>query len=131
MPERCTGLPPSVPEEPVFRLPPAPVDAKQLQQLGREHDLAWIFPLAFPDVDYHPLAIDIRHLQLLHFRATQAGRVHGGQQRSMLEVDGGIEQEPHLFGAEDGRELASHFGPGDFVIEPAPLQRAGVKKLQG
>ena len=37
-------------KEPVLGLAPAPVDAEQLQQLGRKFDLAGELPLAFPDV---------------------------------------------------------------------------------
>jgi len=47
-------------KEPVLRLPPAPVETEQLQELRREQDLARIFALAIPDVHHHPLAVDIR-----------------------------------------------------------------------
>src|SRR6516225_6494721 len=118
-------------KEPVLGLPPAPVYAEHLQQLGGEHDLARIFSFPFPDVDHHPLAVDIRHLQLLHFRATQAGRVHSGQQGAMLQVDSGIEQSPHLLSTQDGGELASLLGLGYFLVEPGLFEDAGVEKLEG
>jgi len=45
-------------EEPVLGLAPLPIDAQQLQQLGRQHDLARELALALADVNDHPLAVD-------------------------------------------------------------------------
>jgi hypothetical protein len=53
----CPGLLPR--KEPLLRLAPAPVDAEQLQQFGRELDLAGKLSFAFSDVDQHALAVDV------------------------------------------------------------------------
>src|SRR6516162_9469689 len=42
-------------KEPVLGFAPTPVDTEQLQQLGREHDLAREVSLACTDVDDHAL----------------------------------------------------------------------------
>src|SRR3974390_3773536 len=71
----CVGLewlPCSLPlKEPVLGLAPAPVHAQDLQQLRRQHHLARKLTLAFTDVDDHPLAVDIGHLAIQRFLATQ------------------------------------------------------------
>src|SRR6516225_5198195 len=68
---------------------------------------------------------------LLHFRATQVGGVHGGQQGAMLQVHSGIEQSPHLLSTQDGGELAPLLGLGYFLVEPGLFEDAGVEKLEG
>src|SRR5208337_3370735 len=62
-------------KEPVLGLAPAPVDTEQLQQLGREHDLAREVSLACADVDDHARAVDIADLQTQGFLAAQSSTV--------------------------------------------------------
>jgi hypothetical protein len=111
-------------KEPVLRLPPTPVSAQQLQQLGREHDLTWIASLALADVDDHPLAVNVSDLQIEGFLATQPGTVVHGQQSPMLRVRRDVEQGADLFPAPHRRQLAAHLGLGNLGVEPALLQRA-------
>ena len=71
--DRMTRRVPSVAgKQPVGGLAPqsAPVDAQFLEQLRAEHDIAVLASLAAPDMDDHPLAVDIADLQVRHFRAT-------------------------------------------------------------
>ena len=45
-----------------FAPEPAPVDAEGSEQLGAEHDIAILASLASPDMDKHPLTVDVAHL---------------------------------------------------------------------
>jgi hypothetical protein len=51
-------------KQPVHRFAPkpAPVDAQRIEQLRAEHDIAILASLASPDMDDHPLAVDIADL---------------------------------------------------------------------
>ena len=84
--DRMTRCMPSIAgEQPVggLALQPAPVDAQRLEQLGAEHDIAVLAPLASPDMDDHPLAVDIADLQVRHFSATCARGIERHQQDAM------------------------------------------------
>ena len=61
-------------KQPLLRLAPqtSPVDAKFIKQLRAEHNIAVLATLALPDMDHHPLAVDVRDLQVSRFRT--AGR---------------------------------------------------------
>src|SRR5450759_3308983 len=68
------GMPSVAGNQPVGRLAPepAPIDAQRIEQLRAEHDIAVLASLAAPDMDDHPLAVDIADLQVRHFCATCA-----------------------------------------------------------
>ena len=51
-------------EEPERRSVAFPVDAEQLEQLGREHHLAILTTLALTDADDLSWAVDICHLEV-------------------------------------------------------------------
>src|ERR1700749_3671740 len=86
--------------------------------------------LAFADVDYHPLAVDIGHLQIQRFLTAETRAVVQGQQRTMLGVHVRIEQRADLFPAPDCGQLAPHLGLDDLLIKPGLLQGSRVEKLQ-
>ena len=68
---------------------PAPVDAQSSEQFGAEHDIAVLAPLASPDMNDHPLAVDIADLQVRHFSATCARGMGGrryGQTQNQAEL---------------------------------------------
>src|SRR5215469_8232357 len=62
-------------EQPVRRLSPPPITAQQLQQLRGEHDLPGKSSLPLPDVNHHPLTVNIANLEMLGFFATHAGPI--------------------------------------------------------
>jgi len=72
-------------KQPLLRLAPetSPVDAKFLQQLRAEHDIAVLAALALSDVNYHPLTIDVTDLQMGCFRTARTRGIHGHQQDAM------------------------------------------------
>ena len=118
-------------KEPVLGLAPTPVDTQQLQQLGREHDLAREVSLAGADVDDHALAVDVGDFQIQGFLAAQSGAVESGQQSPMLQVHRAVEQGANFFPAPDHGQLAVHLRLGDLVVEPGLLERPCVEELQG
>src|SRR6202034_406251 len=61
----------------------SPVDAQLLEQFRAEHDIAVLAALALPDMDHHPLAVDVTDLQVSRFCAACTGRIHGHQQHAM------------------------------------------------
>src|SRR5271168_2919853 len=89
-------------KQPLLRLAPetSPVDAKFLQQLRAEHDIAVLAALALSDMDHHPLAVDVTHLQVSRFRAAGAGGIHRHQQDAMKGCIRGLNQSRDLFLAE-------------------------------
>src|SRR5580693_5666955 len=79
------GMPSVAGKQPVGGLTPkpAPVDAQCIQQFRAEHDIAVLASLASPDVDDHPLAVDIADLEVRHFCATRARGIERHQQNAM------------------------------------------------
>ena len=59
-----------------FDLPPG---AQHLEQLGREHHVAVLLPLALLDAEHHPLAVDGGHGEMDGLGDAQAGGVARGQ----------------------------------------------------
>src|SRR5437667_10533921 len=73
--DRMTRRMPSVAgKQPVGGLAPkpAPVAAQRIEQLRAEHDIAVLASLASPDMNDHPLAVDIADSQARYFSATCA-----------------------------------------------------------
>src|SRR5713101_1717687 len=62
---------------------PAPIDAQRIEQLRAEHDIAVLASLASPNMNDHPLAVDIADLQVRHFCATCACGIERHQQDAM------------------------------------------------
>jgi len=79
------GMPSIAGKQPVGGLAPkpAPVDAQCIEQLGTEHDIAVLASFAAPDMNDHPLAVDVADLQMRHFCATCACGIQGHQQDAM------------------------------------------------
>src|ERR1700758_156527 len=128
---RLQRLPRSLPlKEPVLGLAPAPVHAQDLQQLRRQHHLARKLALAFADVNDHPLAVDVRHLQVECFLATKTCAVVQGKQRAMLGVHLRVQKSAHLFATPDRGELTPYLGLDDLLIKPGLLQRPCIEKLK-
>ena len=86
--------------------------------------------LAFADMDNHPLAVDIGHLQIQRFLATETRAVVQGEQRAMLGVHLRVQQCSDFFAAPDCGQLPPYLGLDDLLIKPGLLQRPRVEKLQ-
>jgi hypothetical protein len=73
-------------KEPGLQLIELPVTPQQRQQVGGEHHHAIAFPLALAHLDHHALGVDVGAPELTEFGDPYAGRLQGGEDRTMLEV---------------------------------------------
>ena len=71
-------------EQPLLRSGDAPVVAQDVQQLGREHDVAVLPPFALLDADDHALAVDRRRRQADCLGNPQTRGVADGQDDAVL-----------------------------------------------
>ena len=53
----------------------APVSAQDIEQAGREHDVAVLGPLAVLDAEQHALGIDVGNLETDSLADAQAGSI--------------------------------------------------------
>src|SRR5271166_3610494 len=69
-------------KQPVGGLAPetAPIRAQFFEQLRAEHDVAVLAALAFADMNDHPLAVDVAHLEMCRFCAACACGIERHQQ---------------------------------------------------
>src|ERR1700678_3157924 len=111
-------------EQPLLRLAPetSPVDARFLQQLRAEHDIAVLAALALSDMDHHPLAVDVTHLQVSRFCAACAGGIHRQQQDAMKRCVRGLNQSRDFFLTEYPRKVTHLLRIGRLGDAPATLQ---------
>jgi hypothetical protein len=79
----------------------APIDAKFLEQLRAEHDIAVLAAVALADMDHHPLAFDVADLQAGRFGAARAGGIHRHQQDAMKGRVRRLNQSRDFFLTED------------------------------
>src|SRR6202167_4387489 len=93
------GVPAVAGKQPLLRLAPetSPVDAKFLQQLRAEHDIAVLAAFALADMNHHPLAVDVTDLQASRFCAACAGGIHRHQQDAMKRCVGGSHKRAAFF----------------------------------
>src|ERR1035437_3467237 len=89
-------------KEPLLRLAPesTPVSAQRIEQLRAEHDIAVLASLALPDVNHHPLTVDIADLQVGRFCAACSGGIKRHQKDAMKGGIRGVDQARDLLLAE-------------------------------
>ena len=117
-------------KQPVRGFAPTPVSPQQRQQFRREHNLARSLALSLSHQNHHPLAIDVRDLEVEHFGATQPGRIEGRQQSPMLEILRGVQHGGNFFAAQDRRKFSPDFGFGDPLDEPALFQGLRIEEFE-
>jgi hypothetical protein len=123
-------MPPVAGKQPVGGLASesAPVDAQRIEQLGAEHDVAVLAPLATPDMNDHPLAVDIADLQVRHFCATCACGIERHQQNAVKGKLCRIDQTCDFFLAEHLRQVQNLLRIRRLGNAPASLQYLDVQK---
>ena len=129
--DRMTRRMPSVAgEQPVsgLALQPAPVDAQGIEQLGAEHDIAVLASLASPDMNDHPLAVDIADLQVRHFCATCARGIEGHQQNAMKGKLCRVDQTRDFFLAEYLGQVQNLLRIRRLGNAPASLQHLHIEE---
>jgi hypothetical protein len=94
-------------EQPIGGLAPQPAqaDAQCIEEFGAEHDIAVLASLASPDMNDHPLAVDIADLQVRHLCSTCARGIERHQQNAMKGAVCRVDQTRHFFLAEHLRQM--------------------------
>src|SRR5262250_2522119 len=78
-----------------------PVGAEFLEQNGTQHHVTVFTPLAALDVDHHPPAIDVAHLQASQLLVANTGGVEGHENGSMKWCASRIDELGHFFLTEN------------------------------
>src|SRR5271170_2226543 len=119
-------------KEPLLRLAPesAPVSAQCLEQLGAEHDIAVLAALALPDMNHHPLAVDVAHLQVGCFCAACAGGIKRHQKDAMKWGISRVDQPRYFILAEYLRKVTDLLRIGRLGNAPPALQNVNIEEPQ-
>src|ERR1017187_9409853 len=119
-------------EEPLLRLAPesAPVGTQFFEQLRAEHDVAIPAALALPDMDHHPLAVDVADLQVRRFCAACAGGIERHQKDAMKGGIRGVDQARNLLLAEYLWKVTHLLRIGRLGAAPAAFQHVNVEETQ-
>src|SRR3989454_2226543 len=131
--DRMTCRMPSVAgKQPVGGLAPksAPVDAQGVEQLRAEHDISVLASLASPDMNDHPLAVDIADLEVCHFSATRARGIQRYQQDAMKGKLCRVDQTRHFVLAQNLRQVQNLLGIRCLGNAPAALQHLYIEEAQ-
>src|ERR1035437_1405046 len=119
-------------KEPLLRLAPeaAPVSAQRFEQLRAEHDIAVLASLALPDMNHHPLAVDVADLQVGRFCAARARGIQRHQQDAMKGGVRRVDQARHLLLAEYLRKVTYLLRIGRLGDAPAALEHVDIEEAQ-
>lgn len=86
-----------------------------------QHDITVSIALTAVNMNHHPLAIDVTHLQMCHFRAASSSAIKSHQENPIKGQFGGIDQACNLFPAENLRQMDNFPGIGRFRDTPVLL----------
>src|SRR5208283_5437521 len=111
-------------KQPLLRLAPetSPVDAKFIEQLRAEHDIAVLAALALADMNHHPLAVDVADLQVSRFGAACASGIHRHQQDAMKGCIRSLNQSGNFFLTEHAGKVTQLLRIGRLGDAPVALQ---------
>src|ERR1035437_1491866 len=126
------GMPTVAGKQPLLRLAPesAPVSAQRFEQLRAEHYIAVLAALALPDMNHHPLAVDVADLQVGGFCAARTGGIKRHQKDAMKGGVRGVDQTRYLLLTEYLRKVTHLLRIGRLGDAPAPLQHVNVEETQ-
>jgi integrase/recombinase XerD len=131
--DRMTRRAPSAAgEQPIGGLAfqPAPVDAQRLEQLRAEHDIAILAPLASPNMNDHPLAVDVADLEARHFCAPRARAIQRHQQNAMKGRLCRVDQSCDFFRAEYLGQVQNLLRIRRLGNAPTSLQHLNIEETQ-
>ena len=114
----------------VLRLHPAPVDTERLQKLFAQRNIAIVTAFPLPDVNHHPLAVDIGDLKTAQFRAADTRRVQGHEHRAVEEVTGRVDELRYFLRAQDLRKFAVPFGSRNIFEQIPSLQSLDIEEAK-
>jgi hypothetical protein len=118
-------------EEPIGRSFGLPIEAEQVEEAGREHDVAVLAALALLDVDDHTFAVDVIDAERGDLGDAEAGGVGGHEQGTMLDRSDGGEDAGDLILAEDDGELLGDLGATDAGHDALTLEGDLVEEAEG
>ena len=99
-----------------------------MQQPRRERHEPLLVPFAVHDLELHPLAVDVGHLQVSRFGDAQPRRIQGQQHRAMFEVRYTCDQATDFLGAQHRRQLLGPLAEGDVLHDPGPGERDVIEE---
>ena len=110
-------------EQPLGRFPaqPAKVLPEFFEQMRAEHYVAVFAPLAAPNVNHHPLAVDIADLQICQLGSSHARGIQRDQDRAVKRDQSRFDQARHFFLTEDHGQVKSLLRIGGFFHAPRLL----------
>ena len=119
-------------KEPLLRLASeaVPVDAQRIEQLRAEHDIAVLGSLASPDMNHHPLAVDVADLEVGCLCATCPSGIKRHQQDAVKRGICRVDQACHFLLAEHLRKVANLLRIGRLGDAPAALQHVDIEEPQ-
>ncbi len=106
------------------------VAAQDHEQAVRQHGVAVLLAFALFDADEFAFAVDVGDLEGDGFGDAEAGSVAGHQSGAVLEAGDVVEEEQHLFVAEDDGEFVGAFGAGEVLVGPGHFKRGEVEEFQ-
>ena len=109
----------------------APVGPQLRQQAGREERVAILGPLPLLHPQTPPRGIEVMELEPDHLAHPQPGAVGGGQERPLLAGSRGLQQVPHLAGAQALGEPLRLLRAGDREGRRAATQGRVVEEAEG
>src|ERR1035438_3304253 len=125
-----TGCVPAVAgKEPLLRFAAeaAPVDTQRFEQLRAEHDISVLSSLALPDMNHHPLAVDVADLQVGRFCAACTGGIKRHQKDAMKRCIRGVDQARYLLLTEYLGKIMSLLRAGRPGDAPTVLQHVNLE----
>jgi hypothetical protein len=108
----------------------APVGAQSEQQLRTQGNFAIDISFAVLNAYHHALAVDVGHLEMDQFATPQACRIQGFQQRTMIEVLGGINELCHLIGTEHVGETSPMLRIRKVLFHVVTLEDLEIEEAQ-
>src|ERR1700692_3084823 len=125
-------MPPVAGKQPHGRLVPesAPLTTQLFKQRRAQHHIPVLAALATPDVNDHPLAVDVAYLQASDFSPACSRGIQRHDQDALKGRLRGIDQTSDLLLTEDLRKMQDLLRIGRLGNAPAPLQHLDVKKAQ-
>jgi len=119
-------------KEPLLRLAAesAPVCAQFCEQLRAEHDIAIPAALALPDMNHHPLAVDVADLQVGRLCTACAGGIERHQKDAMEGAIRGVDQASNFLLAEYLGKVTDLLRVRRLSDAPVPLQHVNVEETQ-
>src|SRR5262249_6735259 len=96
---------------------------QKFQKLRRQRDVTRNPALTCPNVNDHPLTIDVWHLERVDFGAAQSRSVERRENRAMFQVHRGVESLRDVLLTQHLRQFPSNLWFGNLQIEPRPLAK--------